>query len=229
MGQSTGLECGQCTRSLEDRPRYQCRRCPHIHYCLSCSINAELLYPDHPFELARPSSRGQNIEAAERVLDTMPVGPEIIAGTASGVVESRMPEYGVGIDLPNGDSLADCPFVLPHCASCQEVLADLRYECQECHDTNFCSDCRTTHYLYHTLKVCTGPVIDPDLSSGEPDGEDAEDSSVLGDKDLDSTELETGAGDGSEADYHEPVEDTESENSAPGERKSSDDGLGSER
>lgn len=223
------LECGQCTRSLEDGPRHQCQRCPQIQYCLRCSIDAEYLHPDHPFKLVRPSRHSRHIAVAERVLEATAGGLGTVAEKSDRVPEHRMSEDGAGLDRPDGNLLAECPFRLPRCASCQEVLADLRYECQECHDTNFCSDCRTAHYLHHTLKCCTGPVMHSDSSSGEPNEEDAEDSNELSDGDLFSTELGIGTVDDPESDKHESIEGTESDNSAPGERKSRDDEPGSER
>ncbi|KAF3768442.1 hypothetical protein M406DRAFT_71450 [Cryphonectria parasitica EP155] len=44
----------------------------------------------------------------------------------------------------------------PQCDVCEELLYDLRYECQVCLDTNLCSSCRKFH-PDHALKAITCP------------------------------------------------------------------------
>ncbi|KAG6358171.1 hypothetical protein INS49_014055 [Diaporthe citri] len=65
---------------------------------------------------------------------------------------------------------------IPFCKNCETKLFDLRYECQDCPDTNFCSSCRLVHNR-HTLKLVTSPIIISSWDNSDEDGEVPDDAS----------------------------------------------------
>lgn len=139
--------CCLCDIDLATLPRRQCIDCPHIHFCIPCSINGRDIHPGHTLQFRR---------AGEPDREPGPAG-------VNDAIHDRGP-----VETPQNREEPDSREIDIHeptatnthqgqCCGCKAKLPGLGYECQSCPDLRFCFLCHKSHH--HTLTVATVPRL----------------------------------------------------------------------
>lgn len=203
--EDSSSRCYSCSVALPNQPVHACRLCPHIWFCLQCCVKAAKIHPDHPFKLIQPKSAAAKesvvprvVEAAETRSRHYQPRPDAQEGNGDEVRRgSHEDPNNVDPSSVNSPVAEAAAFThLPSCATCGKNLPSLRYKCQTCSDTNFCSRCRGLHA--HPLKTFTCPMDGSSECSSECSSEDEstdniieDDPGLVGDDDDAGTETGT--------------------------------------
>ncbi|KAH8744090.1 hypothetical protein F5883DRAFT_30722, partial [Diaporthe sp. PMI_573] len=174
-GPDKGYTCRLCSGVVDDQPRQQCQICPDVYFCLSCSINSAILHPGHTFKMVEPL-------ITTNIPDQQQYNNHKQLALSYDKADDKADEDTLGQNLGEVDDeearqMLSTVLRIPLCKVCQTRLFDLRYECQDCPDTNFCSSCRLLE-SGHTLKLVTSPVIVSN-SDGSAEGEAGTDDAVI--------------------------------------------------
>lgn len=166
--------CYSCSIVLAGQPVHACRLCADIRFCLQCCIKASEIHPHHPFKLIQPNLAAAKEPAAAPIIEAYAAesrrhqAQQRVQGgddgeASRGQCQDRSDVSLSSIDKPGVEAT---PMIrLPTCASCGKSLPSLRYLCQTCSDTNFCSRCRGLHL--HPLKTFTCPTDSSSDSSSD--------------------------------------------------------------
>lgn len=144
--------CSACWTDLDDQMlQHQCLKCPDFRLCQACFTEAPTRHPGHDFEDLQLYAKGGPPGVSQRY-DRLASGggaDEPVGADGRGADERSL-SGGVASDD------AASAFWVPSCGLCAAKLYELRYECQECADLNFCwrGRCRRSH-AHHALRAIT--------------------------------------------------------------------------
>lgn len=211
--------CLMCGSSLDDKPFHQCLSCLQGQYCMMCSSGALAQHPGHSFTLVMPRQKSRNSRSKPDTDGNPPYnGHRDREGRSDGNEEhSDGNEAHRDPTVPEQSPEPRPAFRIPACQNCRVRLYDLRYECQSCVDTNFCSSCRTSHT--HPVKAVTHPIGYETDSEGS-NGSDKDAGTVIFDDSScgeDSDALPIGDDDTVES-FHRPSSDQGAARSDHGQR-----------